>query len=268
MSRLKAPSVLTLLAERVAYHFEQSPRTPKYLCMRDAIIELIVEGELAEGTRLPTEQELAGALPLSLGTVQKALRDLVETGDLYRRRRLGTFVGGGDHRREISTPAFVFLRPDDTRVRMVFIRLLRRELTHRQGPWSESLGECCEGYVRLTRLDRIDGAFDCHTEIYLRADVAGELLEIDVEALEHESVLPLLQARGRVALFSAENRVGMIRLPKGVAKAISLPAGVVEPWGLKLETHYLHNGGTPIAWQVMHIPANDYRLNFVTEKRR
>ena len=258
--------MLTLLADRVARHLKQSPKSPKYLCMRDAIIELIVEGLLPAGTRLPTEQELASALPLSLGTVQKALRNLVETGELYRRRRLGTFVGTGDHRREISTPAFVFLRPDDTRVRMVFIRLLRRELTRRQGPWSDSLGGCSEGYVRLTRLDRIDGAFDCHTDIYLRADVAGELLEIDVDALEHESVLPLLQARGRVTLFSAENRVSMIRLPKAVAKAISLPVGA-ELWGLKLETHYLHNGETPVAWQVMHIPANDYRLAFVTEKR-
>lgn len=255
--------MLNQLAERVSQHLEHSPKSSKYLCMRDAIIELIVEGVLPEGTKLPTEQALAGALPLSLGTVQKALRDLVESGDLYRKRRLGTFVAGGDHRRQISTPAFIFMRPDETPVKMVFIRLLKRERVYREGPWSQSLGHCETGYIRLTRLDRIDGAFDCHTVIYLRDDVAGELMEIDAEALEHESVLPLLQARGRVARFTAENRVRVMRLPRSVAGMIA-PGGEADAWGIKLETHYLQHAETPIAWQVMHIPLNDYRLVFAT----
>lgn len=258
--------MLSLLADRVSQHLEQSPKSPKYLCMRDAIIELIVDGALPEGARLPTEQELAAALPLSLGTVQKALKDLVASGELYRRRRLGTFVAGGDHRREIGMPAFAFLRPDGARVRMVFIRLLQRELTQRRGPWTDSLGECAAGYVRLTRLDRIDGAFDCHTEIYLRADTAEDLLTLEAEALEHESVLPLLQARGRVSGFSAENRLSLVRLPRAVSRKIDPTRDAASPAsGLRLETCYRHQGGDAIAWQLMHIPANDYRLVFHTE---
>ncbi len=258
--------MLTLLAERVTRHLEQSPRSPKYLCMRDAIIELIVEGGLAEGARLPTEQELAGALPLSLGTIQKALRDLVDSGDLYRQRRLGTFVGGGDHRREIGTPAFAFLRPDGTRVRMVFIHLLKRERVQRQGPWSETLGACHDGYVRLHRQDRIDGAFDCDTQIYLRGDLAGDLMAVEAETLEHESVLPLLQSRGRVSGFTAENRLGLVRLPRAVARTVAPShAEAAAPQGLRLETCYRHPDGEAIAWQVMHIPVNDYRLVFHTQ---
>ncbi|MGM0987315.1 MAG: GntR family transcriptional regulator [Pseudomonadota bacterium] len=259
--------MLTQLAERVARHLEASPRTPKYLCLRDALVELINEGEMPEGARLPTEQALAEALPLSLGTVQKALRDLVESGELYRRRRLGTFVAGGDHRREITTPAFGFLRPDGSPVKLVFIRLLKRERLHRQGPWSEVLGACAAGYVRLVRQDRIDGAFDCHTEIYLRADTAAPLLEVEAEALEHESVLPLLEARGRVTVDHAENRIRLVRLPKAVAR-VMLPEKTYEPpVGLKLETLYCLADDTTVAWQVMHIPANDYRLSLRTQLR-
>ncbi|MDR5866436.1 GntR family transcriptional regulator [Halomonas koreensis] len=259
--------MLSLLVDRITKHLERSPRSPKYLCMRDAIIELIVEGRLPEGARLPTEQELAAALPLSLGTVQKALRDLVESGELYRQRRLGTFVAGGDHRREITTPAFGFLRPDGTRVRMVFIRLLKRERLHRQGPWSEVLGACSAGYVRLVRQDRIDGAFDCHTEIYLRADLAAPLLEVEAEALEHESVLPLLEARSRVTVDHAENRVRLVRLPKAAAR-VMLPERTDEPpAGIRLETLYRLADDTTVAWQIMHIPANDYRLSLRTDQR-
>lgn len=260
--------MLTLLAERVSRHLERSPKSPKYLCMRDALIELIVEGQLREGTRLPTEQALAEALPLSLGTVQKALRDLVESGELYRRRRLGTFVAAGDHRREITTPAFRFLRPDGSRVRMVFIRLMKRERVgaERSGGWREALGHCEAGYVRLVRQDRIDGAFDCHTEIYLRADQAEALLEVPVEAFEHESVLPLLQARTRMVVDHADNRVRMVRLSRTVSRAIA-PDAEQPASGLRLETFYRHQDGTVVAWQVMHIPANDYSLSLHTELR-
>ena len=42
-----------LLAERVARHLEPSPKYPKYLCLRDAIIEMIVEDHLRKGTPVP-----------------------------------------------------------------------------------------------------------------------------------------------------------------------------------------------------------------------
>lgn len=259
--------MLTQLAERVARHLEASPRTPKYLCLRDALIELINAGELPEGTRLPTEQALAEALPLSLGTVQKALRDLVESGELTRRRRLGTFVAGGDHRREITTPAFHFLRPDGSPVKLVFIRLLKREALSRRGAWEAVLGECPSGYLHLVRQDRIDGTFDCYTEIYLRADQAGELMHLPAEALEHESVLPLLQRLG-VAPVLADNRIGQGRLPKAVARAIVPELAEAPPPGMRLETRYQDAEGRTLAWQIMYIPPNDYRLTLTTQLRQ
>lgn len=169
-------------------------------------------------------------MPVSLGTVQKALRDLVESGELYRRRRLGTFVAGGEQRRRITTPAFTFLRPEGAPVRMVLIRLLRREVLQRHGAWVEVLGDCAGGYLHLVRQDRIDGAFDCYTEIYLRGDVAGELATLPTEALEHESVLPLLMAQGH-SPSTAENRISHIRLPKSVARAIAPELAEAPPPG-------------------------------------
>ncbi|MAY71417.1 MAG: GntR family transcriptional regulator [Halomonas sp.] len=256
--------MLSLLAERTSQLLQSSPRTPKYLCLRDAIIELIVEGVLAEGARLPTEQELAQALPVSLGTVQKALRVLVDSGELHRRRRLGTFVSTGDHRREITTPAFHFVRPDGTRVRMVFIRLKKRERVQRPGQWRDVLGDCDSGYVHLVRQDRIDGTFDCHTEIHLRFDIAASLMDVAAEALEHDSILPLLETSGRIALSQAENRLRMVRLPKAIAHSILADADAPSPWGIRLETLYRREDGTPVAWQVMHIPVNAYSLSLNT----
>lgn len=238
----------------------QSPRTPKYRLLRDALIELIVDGELVEGTRLPTEQAMADALPLSLGTIQKALRELVQSGELVRHRRRGTFVAAGDHRREISTPAFSFLRPDGDPVRMVFIRLLKRSRLTRRGAWTGVLGVCDDGYVQIVRQDRIDGAFDAYSNIILRGDIAAPLMSLPEDALEHESVLPLLQDRIPLAEVQAENRLSRYRIPRSIGPHVG---GAEGDTGLRLDIRYSllnANPEQPFAWMTMVMPPHDYQI--------
>ena len=50
------------------------PGVPKYLALKDAFIEAIASGTLQSGDKVPNEQELAATLPMSLGTIQRALR--------------------------------------------------------------------------------------------------------------------------------------------------------------------------------------------------
>src|SRR4029077_13751312 len=45
------------------------------------------------GDRLPPEQEIAGMLGISRGTLRTALRRLEDTGEIVRRQGSGTFVG-------------------------------------------------------------------------------------------------------------------------------------------------------------------------------
>ncbi|MEX2961698.1 GntR family transcriptional regulator [Microbulbifer sp. TYP-18] len=255
-------SMLELLAKRTADHLRLAPRSPKYLCLRDAIVQMISEGLLSEGDRIPTEQQLAAALPVSLGTVQKALNNLVETGDLYRQRRRGTFVAESERRHQLGYPIFSFFRPDNTMVQLTFVKLLKRERVQKSGPWSDRLGSCAEGYVHLVRRDRIDGVFNCHTELYLRADTAEQLMQVDSTVLEQESILPLLQTLHSEQKFQAQNQVGCVRLPRPIREVIDTEMPE-ESWGIRLETLYQLTSGSTVVWQVMHIPINEYRLNFL-----
>jgi DNA-binding GntR family transcriptional regulator len=50
-------------------------------------------GRFRSGDRLPPEQELAGMLGVSRGTLRSALRRLEETGEIVRRQGSGTYVG-------------------------------------------------------------------------------------------------------------------------------------------------------------------------------
>jgi len=56
------------------------------------IRSMIERGELADGQRMPSTQELARQLSVSCTTVQKALANLVDEGMLERKQRKGTFV--------------------------------------------------------------------------------------------------------------------------------------------------------------------------------
>ena len=73
------------IARQVAEHYRQ----------------LIKSGRSRPGERLPTNRELSKRLGVGLGTVHQAFATLGQEGLIYRRKRLGTFVG----RSPIEIPA-------------------------------------------------------------------------------------------------------------------------------------------------------------------
>ena len=74
---------------------------PRHAQLRFALLNSIHAGHWTAGDRLPTETDLAAATNFSMGTVQRALRDLTDEG-VVRRQQVyrGVFVGVeqiGDH---------------------------------------------------------------------------------------------------------------------------------------------------------------------------
>lgn len=70
---------------------------PKYVMLRNALAEEIACGRWGPGDKLPAEDVLATMTSLSLGTVQRSLRMLVEEGRLVRRH-------GNRTRRMVTLP--------------------------------------------------------------------------------------------------------------------------------------------------------------------
>ena len=65
---------------------------PKYVRLFEAFSDCVISGRFKPGERVPTETELARNLPYSVGTVQKALAQLVSNGLIVRHR--GTTLAG------------------------------------------------------------------------------------------------------------------------------------------------------------------------------
>src|SRR5690606_28335545 len=67
---------------------------PLHRRLADAIEDLVVRGELAPGTRLPTERDLARRAAVSRATAAEAYRRLKAAGRIQGRQGSGTWVAG------------------------------------------------------------------------------------------------------------------------------------------------------------------------------
>ena len=72
------------------------PGLPRYAQLRETLLAAIDDGHWEPGSRIPNEAALASMTPYSLGTVQKAMRDLAQRGVIVLRRGEGTFVATHD----------------------------------------------------------------------------------------------------------------------------------------------------------------------------
>ena len=73
---------------------------PSYKLVQNDILATIQANKLRTGDLIPSEKVLAEQHKVSIGTVKKALGDLVAQGYLYRQQGRGTFVSGGFVRSE------------------------------------------------------------------------------------------------------------------------------------------------------------------------
>lgn len=82
----------SISASRVATLASDFHRSPAYVGLADALKELIGDGRIGYGTRLPSERDLTAALGVSRTTVTRAYAVLRDTGYAEARHGSGTFT--------------------------------------------------------------------------------------------------------------------------------------------------------------------------------
>ncbi len=115
-----------------------SDGTPKYLRLVEAFSDCVISGRFKPGERVPTETSLAEKLPVSVGTVQKALARLVSNGLVVRHRRTGTFIAD---RRSLVNEVFVYRYkdPDHRQTHDAVCAHDLRQCRHQQRPMAGSV---------------------------------------------------------------------------------------------------------------------------------
>ncbi len=108
-TRLDAPDATEFLQPIVD---GGSGAVPLYRQVKSALLRLLESGQLGPGEMLPNEAQIAKALQVSIGTLRKAVDELVHEHILVRRQGKGTFVAMHNNDRFMFQFFHVQPRPD------------------------------------------------------------------------------------------------------------------------------------------------------------
>ena len=229
---------------------------PKYARLREAIVAAIESGHWVSGDRLPTESEWVRCTPFSLGTVQRALRSLVEEGIVTRAQGSGTFVA--QNRQQMEAPWHCrFLAADGTSYLPVYPKLVSRRRTNARGPWSAHLGHDADGTIRIDRRLGIGDEFFVYSRLYMSAARFAALLAKPVHEIEAANVKALIGRDFHLPITQIGQRVSIARFPADVCRVVRVPANTL---GMVMECVATARAGVSVYYQELYIPPNERRL--------
>ncbi len=97
--------------------------TPIYRQLKDRVLEMILDGELADGDALPSVRTVAAEYQLNPLTVMKGYQELVDEGLVEKQRGKGMFVMHGARERLLRSERQRFVNEEWPRIRATIDRL-------------------------------------------------------------------------------------------------------------------------------------------------
>lgn len=196
---------------------------PLYQQVHDHLLGRIVAGEWPPGDYLPSEQRLAASLGVALGTVRRALDELVQAGVVERRQGRGTAV----LRHSSDRARFRFFRlvgPDGARIVPTGRVVAARERPARAEE-ARALGLAPPAPVlALARERRVAGRVLVHETIALPLPLFARL-QIPMGQDLAEELYVLYQRDCGVTVARAEDRISPEAASVPVARCLGIAPG-------------------------------------------
>lgn len=227
---------------------------PKYLRLRNALAAAIAEDRWKAGARLPTEERLTQATGLSLGTVQRALRTLVDDGLVVRRHGAGSFVAG--HEKPMHAP-FQHCRflDDDGQLLPIYSKFLRRGPPAAPGEWTRHLAAA--DALCIERTFSIDDEFLIYTHLYFDPRHLPALAKAAPAKLSGVNVKALIAREHHIALARYAETMAVAVFPDYVCEAIGVKRRTA---GAILQIVARDRSGGFVYFQDLFIPPTRRRL--------
>lgn len=241
-----------MLTKKVSDIFQQvagQSRSPKYQQVCDTLISMIDTGNLKPGDKIPTETWLTNALPVSLGTVQKALNMLTSRGILNRQQGSGTFVADRQIRLD-ELWHFRFIDDTSKTILPLTTNVLGIERSTEKGPWVEFLGKE-NFYIRITRRILVDNQFNCISRFYLSGEQFSDLLSFEVKDLEDTLLRDIISQRFGRPTEQIRERVAATSFPDEVNHQLKLPPNST---GLVCHIMAYSQHDRPLSFQQLYVP--------------
>lgn len=224
----------------IAQRFSQSSpfgmeRVPKYLRLSNAMLDAIESGEFIPGSRMPGERDLLDTLPVSLGTIQKAMKALVDQGVVFRRAGMGTFVSGAtpqdvytDEEKVAKVELLHFrFRSDESQPLLpvyLHVESIAKIDPVKEGlklPWAEFLNTG-KSLVRIERMMNVADLFKGYTRFYLPFERCGSLLKRTPEELSGLTLREYLNKSYNMPTLRFEHQVQCQQFAPDVCRKLAL----------------------------------------------
>lgn len=231
-------------------------RLPRYQQMRDDIAARINRREWRPGDLIPSEAELAAQFGVAIGTVRKAIDQLVADGVLERQQGRGTFV----RRARFNSSLFRFFRfqSESGERRIPQSRIIRRKAVAAPSAVASALRLTPgEPVISLSRLRLIDGEPLLAEEIWLPKSRFEAVLGLRPDDFG-DLLYPLYEERCGQVVVSADEDLSVETATAMQARLLGLEAGapliVIERLAFDLERQ-------PIEWRRSRGPATRFRYH-------
>jgi DNA-binding GntR family transcriptional regulator len=233
-----------------------TPGLPKYAQLRETLLAAIEHGYWKPGARLPTEQALARHTPFSLGTVQRALRALVEEGIVVRLQGSGTYVADG--RKPMDTPWHCrFLNDAGNGFLPIYPKVVSRKRIRERGPWSAYLGQRGDNVIRIDRTISVNDEFMVYSKFYLDAQRFGSMLTRPMAELDGANFKVILSREFGLPVTRFAQALKTMPFPEEICRAVKVKKGMV---GTLLEIAAGAGRNRPVYYQELYVPPNARRL--------
>ena len=223
-------------------------KRPLYLRVRDRLAQRIAQGEWKPGTMLPSEDELARQLGVSMGTMRKALDGLEEERLVLRRQGRGTSVV--DHASDAMLNRFNAITDESGRRIGGEIEVLRQATRYAHAAEQERLQlEATEMVLHVARLRRDQG----RPLMYEEASLALSRLP-GFDATDAGNYrLPAIAQKSGIHLASAEEKIRLAKASPAVATNLGVEPGTTR---LKLDRIVVTDDERPVEWRIgfCHLP--------------
>lgn len=219
-------------------------RLPIYQRLKDDFIRRISQGQWKPDTPISSETQLAAELGVAVGTVRKAIEDLVQEGFLLRAQGKGTFVKRADFGNALAR----FFRHTDasgTPLRPRAQMLKVEEVTGRP-QINELLGlDPAAPLLKLRRLRLIGDTPKLYEEIFVSKDKFAPLTELPLDTFG-DLLYPLYERVCGHRVFRATETIRFDKASATAAKHVGTTRGeavaVIERLAIGFD-------GQPLEWR-------------------
>lgn len=231
-------------------------RLPLYQRLRDTLATAVAEGQWRPGDAIPSEADLAKSHGVAIGTVRKAVDQLVAEGVLDRQQGRGTFV----KRTRFNASMFRFFRfQSETGERRIPVsRILRREELPAPSAVASALRiRPRDAVIHLVRLRLIDDLPLLAEDIWLPKAGFEPLLALDPGEFG-DLLYPLYEERCGQVVVTAEETLTVETADPMKARLLKLqphaPLIVIERLAYDLTRH-------PLEWRRSRGAADKFRYH-------